>query len=152
MASEGCFVSIKQRPEENTTAYFLRFLSEAKLAYPTAWAMGEESKVASFLKGFTDRAFADHLLRTVQANTLGTATEVALEKEADSRLSPSGQITNAVRSSLRSTFFGPNSFLVPLFRNTVKFLWQNGKFTLVIAVKWVFSIYRYDHFDRVFLC
>ena len=31
--------SIKQRPEENTTAYILRFLSEAKLAYPTAWAI-----------------------------------------------------------------------------------------------------------------
>ena len=29
-----------------------------------------------------------------------------------SRLSPSGQITNAVRSSLRSIFFGPNSFSV----------------------------------------
>ena len=43
--------------------------------------MGEEGKVVSFLKGFTDRAFAGHLLRTIQANTLGTATEVALEKE-----------------------------------------------------------------------
>ena len=43
--------------------------------------MGEEGKVVSFLKGFTDRAFAGHLLGTVQANTLGTATEVALEKE-----------------------------------------------------------------------
>ena len=75
--------SIEQRPEENTTEYILRFLSEAKLAYPTAWAMGEEGKVVSFLKGFTDRAFAGHLLRTVQANTLGTATEVALEKEAE---------------------------------------------------------------------
>ena len=51
--------SIKQRPEENTTAYILRFLSEAKLAYPTAWAMGEEGKVVSFLNGFTDRAFAE---------------------------------------------------------------------------------------------
>ena len=45
--------------------------------------MGEEGKVVSFLKGFTDRAFAGHLLRAVQANTLGTATEVALEKEAE---------------------------------------------------------------------
>ena len=36
-----------------------------------------------FLKGFTDRAFDGHLLRTVQANTLGTATEVALEREAE---------------------------------------------------------------------
>ena len=80
-----------------------------------------------------------------------------------SRLSPSGQITNAVRSSLRSIFFGPNLVSVkaiskaitnavrPPFRTTVKFLWQNGKFTLVIAVKWVFSIYRYDHFERGFL-
>ena len=75
--------SIKQRPEENTTAYILRFLSEAKLAYPTANAMGEEGKVVSFLKGFTDRAFAGHLLRTVQAITPGTATEMALEKEAE---------------------------------------------------------------------
>ena len=56
---------IKQRPEENTTAYILWFLSEAKLAYPTAWTMGEEGKVVSFLKWFTDRAFAGHLLRTV---------------------------------------------------------------------------------------
>ena len=64
-----------------------------------------------------------------------------------SRLSPFGQITNAVRSSLRSIFFGPNSFSVkaiskaitsavrPPFRTTVTFLWQNGKFTLVTAVK-----------------
>ena len=63
------------------------------------------------------------------------------------RLSPSGQITNAVRSSLRSIFFGPNLFPVkaiskaitnavrPPFRTTVKFFWQNGMFTLVIAVK-----------------
>ena len=76
---------IKQRPEENTTAYILRFLSEAKLAYPTAWAMGKESKEVTFLKGFTDRAFADHLLRTVLANTLRTTTEVALEKEAEQK-------------------------------------------------------------------
>ena len=47
--------------------------------------MGEEGKVVSFLKGFTDRAFAGHLLRTVQANTLGTATEVAPEKEAEQK-------------------------------------------------------------------
>ena len=33
----------------------------------------------------SDRAFAGHLLRTVQANTLGTATEVALEKEAEQK-------------------------------------------------------------------
>ena len=45
--------------------------------------MGEEGKVVSFLKGFTDRAFAGHLLRTVQANILRTATEVALEKETE---------------------------------------------------------------------
>ena len=62
--------SIKQRPEENTTAYILWYLSEAKLACPTAWALGEEGNVVSFLKGLTDRAFAGHLLRTVQANTL----------------------------------------------------------------------------------
>ena len=36
------------------------------------------------------------------------------------------------------------------FRTTVTFLWQNGKFTLVIAVEGVFS-YRYDHFERGFL-
>ena len=59
--------SIQKRPEENTTAYILWSLSEAKLAYPTAWAMGEEGKVVSFLKGFTDRAFDGHLLGTVQA-------------------------------------------------------------------------------------
>ena len=41
--------------------------------------MGEEGKVVSF----TDRAFSGHLLRTVQANTLGTATKVALEQEAE---------------------------------------------------------------------
>ena len=45
--------------------------------------MGEEGKVVSFLKGFTDRAFAGNMLRTVQANTLGKATDVALEKEAE---------------------------------------------------------------------
>ena len=33
----------------------------------------------------------------------------------------------------------------PPFRTTVKFLRKNGKFNLVIAVKWVFSIYRYDY-------
>ena len=69
--------SIKQRSGINPA-----ILTEAKHAYPTAWAMGEEGKVVSFLKGFTDRAFAGHLLRTGQANTLETATEVALEKEA----------------------------------------------------------------------
>ena len=47
--------------------------------------MGEEGKVVNFLKGFTDRAFTGHLLRTVQANTLGTATEVALEREAEQK-------------------------------------------------------------------
>ena len=47
--------------------------------------MGEEGKVVSFLKRFTDRAFAGYLLRTVQANTLGTATEVTLEKEDERR-------------------------------------------------------------------
>ena len=47
--------------------------------------MAEEGKVVSFLKGFTDIAFAGHLLRTVQANTLGTATEVALVKEAEQK-------------------------------------------------------------------
>ena len=76
------------RPEENTKAYILRLLSEAKLPYPTAWAMGEEGKVVSFLKGFTDRAFAGYLLRTIQAITLGTATEVALEKEAEQKKEP----------------------------------------------------------------
>ena len=45
--------------------------------------MAEEGKVVNFLKGLTDRAFTGHLLRTVQANTLGTATEVALEREAE---------------------------------------------------------------------
>ena len=60
-------------------------LSEAKLAYTTAWAMGEEGKVVIFLKRFTDRAFAGHLLRTVQANILGTASEVALKKEAEQK-------------------------------------------------------------------
>ena len=85
LCSQKKLHSIKQRPEENTTAYILRFLSEAKLAYPTAWAMGEEGKVVSFLKGFTERAFAGHLLRTVQANTLGTATEVALEKVTEQK-------------------------------------------------------------------
>ena len=63
-----------------------------------------------------------------------------------------GQITNAVRSSLRSIFFGPNSFLVkaiskaitnavrPPFRTTVNFLWQNGKFTLHCGQMIIFSI------------
>ena len=41
--------SIKQRPEENTTVYILRFFSEAKLVYHTAWAMSEKGKVVSFL-------------------------------------------------------------------------------------------------------
>ena len=47
--------------------------------------MGEGGEEVSFLKGFTDRAFDGHLLRTVQSNTLGTATEVALEKEAEQK-------------------------------------------------------------------
>ena len=62
---------IEQSLEENATVYILRFLSEGKLAYATAWAMGEDGNVVSFLKGFTDRAFAGHLLRTGRANTLG---------------------------------------------------------------------------------
>ena len=45
--------------------------------------MGEEGKVVNFLKGFTDRAFVGHLLRTVQTSNLGTATKVALEREAE---------------------------------------------------------------------
>ena len=61
--------SIKQR-----SGIHPAILSEAKLAYPTAWAMGEEGKVVSFLKGFSDRAFAGHLLRTGRADTLGTAS------------------------------------------------------------------------------
>ena len=74
--------TIKQRPEENSTAYILQFLSDTKLAYPTAWAMGEKGKVVSFLKGFTDRAFVGHLFRTRRANTHGTAIELALGEEA----------------------------------------------------------------------
>ena len=73
----------KQRQEKNATAYILRFLSNAKLAYPTA--MDEEVKVVSFLKGFTDRALAGHLFGTGRVNTLGTAIEVALEKEAQQK-------------------------------------------------------------------
>ena len=50
--------------------------------------MGKESKVVSFLKGFTFRAFDGHLLRTVQANTLETATEVALRCAKDGEPKP----------------------------------------------------------------
>ena len=99
----------------------------------------------------------------MENNTIYRYNGVLMYKYTYSRLSPSGQITNAVRSSLRAIFFGPNLFSVktiskaitnavrPPFRTTVKFLWQNGKFNLAIAVKCVFSIYHYDHFDRVFL-
>ena len=73
MCLQKKLLSIKQRPEENITTYILRFLSEAKLAYPTAWAMGEEGEVVSSLKG------------TVQADTLGKATEVALVKQAEQK-------------------------------------------------------------------
>ena len=50
--------TIKQRPGENTTAYIWRFLSDAKLSYPTARAMGEEKKVVSFLNRFTESLLA----------------------------------------------------------------------------------------------
>ena len=58
--------------------------------------MGDkEGKVVSFLKGFTVKAFAGHLLRTVQANTLGTATDVALEKEAERKKNTRRWIENS---------------------------------------------------------
>ena len=60
----------KQRTEENTTAYILR--SEAKLAYPMAWAMGEEGKVVSFLKAFPDQACMDQ-----QESRTTTGTEMS---------------------------------------------------------------------------
>ena len=53
LVSEKKLHTIKQRSGIHPV-----ILSEAKLAYPTAWAMGEEGKVVSFPKGFTNRAFA----------------------------------------------------------------------------------------------
>ena len=74
---------IKQMPEENDKAYIRLFLSDAKLAYPRA--KGEEGKVVSLLKRFTERAFAGHQFRTGRADTLGTAIEIALKKRAQQK-------------------------------------------------------------------
>ena len=81
---EVSFIRVSSRgfvPSEKATYWIKQrsgmhpaILSEAKPAYPTVWAMGEEGKVVSFLRGFTDSAFAGHLLRTGRANTLRTAT------------------------------------------------------------------------------
>ena len=60
----------------------LRFLSEGKLTYPTAWAMGEEGKVVSFLKIFTDRTFAGHLLRS-RFQSLANKFIHSLEKHSE---------------------------------------------------------------------
>ena len=75
----------KQRLGETTPAYIRRFRADASRAYgPTARAATEENRVvASFLRGLTDRHFAERLYRTGRVTKLEDAIKVALEKEAE---------------------------------------------------------------------
>ncbi len=77
--------TIKQRMGESTPAYIRRFRSEATRAYSTgARSATEEMRVvASFLRGFADRHFAESLYKTGRVTTLESAVKVALEKGAE---------------------------------------------------------------------
>ena len=69
-----------------------------------------------------------------------------------SRLSPSGQITNAGRSSSRSIFFSVEAIakaiknaIRPPFRTTVIFCGKMTSLLSSLQSNDIFSIYRYDH-------
>ena len=73
-----------QKEGETISAYIRRYRVEASRAYPEQRPATEEHRVvASFLRGFADRAFAERLFRTGKVSTLAEAINTALEKEAE---------------------------------------------------------------------
>ncbi len=77
--------STRQRMGETTPAYIRRYRADARRAYGVKpRAATEESRVvASFLRGLTDRQFAERMYRTGRVTTLDAAVKTALEKEAE---------------------------------------------------------------------
>ena len=74
----------KQKEGETISAYIRRYRAEATRAYPEERPTSEERRVvASFLRGFADRTFAERLFRTGKVTTLTEAISTALEKEAE---------------------------------------------------------------------
>ncbi len=74
----------KQKMGETISAYIRRYRAEAIRAYPEERPVTEERRVvASFLRGFADRTFAERLFRTKKVSTLDEAISTALEKEAE---------------------------------------------------------------------
>lgn len=75
--------TLKQAKDETTPAYIRRFRIEATRAYPATRAESEEQRVvAAFLRGFTDRAFAERLFRSGKVDRLAHAISAGLEREA----------------------------------------------------------------------
>lgn len=73
-----------QRNGETTSAYIRRFKAEAQRAYVGARAPSEEQRVvASFLRGFVDRHFAERVFRKGKTTTLAEVTEAAAALEAE---------------------------------------------------------------------
>ena len=72
-----------QRNGETMSAYIRRFKAEAQRAYTGDRAESEEFRVvSSFLRGFSDRHFAERVFRKGQNTTLAEVTDAALEMEA----------------------------------------------------------------------
>lgn len=74
----------QQKTGETTASYIRRFRVEATRAYPQVRAESEEARVVNcFLRGFSDKGFAERLFRTGKVPTLDAAILTATEKDAE---------------------------------------------------------------------
>ena len=74
----------KKKERETISAYIRRYRAEATRAYPEERPTSEERHVvASVLRGFAERTFAERLFCTGKVTTLIEAISTALEKEAE---------------------------------------------------------------------
>ena len=72
-----------QRNGETVSTYIRRFKAEAQRAYVSTRAESEEFRVvSSFLRGLSDRRFAERVFRKGKTATLTEVTDTALELEA----------------------------------------------------------------------
>lgn len=73
-----------QTTGESISAYVCRYRVKAQRAYPDTRAASEEFRVvSSFLRGFTDRKFAERLFRMGKIDTLAEVTVSALTLDAE---------------------------------------------------------------------
>ena len=73
----------RQKNGENPAAYIRRFRTEAPRAYSSARGAPEEDRViGAFLRGFSDRHFAERLFRKGPLKSLTDAINLAFEMEA----------------------------------------------------------------------